>query len=417
MLYQHDTTHSTPATLPGILEKLGAGLERLKGRHIRGANPLLALPFETSDLEGLKTLAGDIRARFDCVVVVGAGGSGLSGRTLSCLQSAFAKPSLHFLENIDPHAMGDLMNNVDMAKTCFLVISKSGSTVETLSQFYVLLEHATKALGEKKAAEHFIVITTPMANNPMQEMAGQRGIKLLPHAADIGGRFSVLTNVGLLPAAIAGLDIAALRNGAAKVVQALDDAKAPQDFAPALGAATQVAYSEAGINLTVMLPYCERLSGFSTWYRQIWAESLGKAGKGTTPIRAVGTTDQHSQLQLYLDGPKDKFFTLVLQNRAGTGQKISAPVRADLEYIRNKTTGDIMAAEQKATFETLVAAGCPVRLFQLGSLNEEVMGALLMHFMLEVILTAELLAVDAFDQPAVEEGKKFARDYLLSGNL
>ena len=417
MLYQQLTEHCLLPGLDALTEKLQPAFAHMKARDNAGAKPLIELPFIEDDIKSLQKMADDIRRRFAHVLIVGAGGSGLSGRTLACLQSAFAKPSLHFLENIDPHAMGNLMEHMDAERTCVLVISKSGSTVETLSQFYVLLEHATKTLGAKKAAEHFIIITTPSSENPMQAMADERGITVLPHADNIGGRFSILTNVGLLPAAIAGLDIAALRRGARDVVQQMDAATHPRDCAPALGAAIQVAHMQKNRNISVMLPYCERLSGFSSWYRQIWAESLGKNGKGSTPIRAVGTTDQHSQLQLYLDGPDDKLFQLVLQNRAGTGQPIPTPARADLAYMQGKTTGDIMAAEQKATFETLVAKARAVRVFTLDTLAEPQIGALLMHFMLEVIFTADLLGVNPFDQPAVEDGKRRARDYLLSGNL
>ena len=166
--------------------------------------------------------------------------------------------------------------------------------------------------------------------------------------------------------------------------------------------------------MSVMLPYCERLSGFSAWYRQSWAESLGKGGKGTTAIRAVGTTDQHSQLQLYLGGPSDKFFTLILHERSGTGQKIHAPDLPELAYLQGKTTGDVMEAEQRATLETLIAHARPVRLIRLLQLHEESLGTLLVHFMLEIFFMAKLLDVNAFDQPAVEEGKVRAREYLLS---
>ncbi|NBX03113.1 MAG: glucose-6-phosphate isomerase [Alphaproteobacteria bacterium] len=416
-MFECITTHCLQQPLEEQLAKLVPKLSALVGRTDALASPILNAAAKNDDLAEIQALADHIRAQFKRVIVVGAGGSGLSGRTLCCLQSAFITPALHFLENIDPHAMNDVMTHLNADETCFIVISKSGSTVETLSQFYVLLEHMTRALGAKKAAEHFIIITTPTAGNPMLESANERGIHVVAHASDIGGRFSIFTNVGLLPAAIAGLDIAALREGAQKVLSNMAAATSPADFAPAVGAAIASANIAAGKNITVMLPYCERLSGFSSWYRQIWAESLGKNGKGSTPIRAVGTTDQHSQLQLYLDGPKDKIFHLIFQNRAGKGQKINAPQRADLDYIHGKTTGDIMAAEQKATFETLVESGAPVRLFMLEHLGEKEMGALLMHFILEVMLTAHLLCINAFDQPAVEEGKILARDYLLSGNL
>lgn len=416
MHYRHSITHCQDVRQDALLDQLKPALVTLQAREDKGAAPLLAIANANDDLTEIQNVADGIRERFSSVVIAGAGGSSLSGRTLCCLRSSFAKPSLHFLETIDPALIDDVTQHIDFKNTCFLIISKSGATVETLSQFYVLFAEAKKKLGAK-AAEHFIAITTPGADNPMYDFAQEHKIRILAHAANIGGRFSILTNVGLLPAAIGGLDIAALRRGAQRIVAQLDSAKTPADFAPALGAALQTAHAAAGRNMTVMLPYCERLAGFSSWYRQNWAESLGKDGKGSTPIRAVGTTDQHSQLQLYLDGPKDKFFTLVLLKRAGVGHNIPVPARKDLGYMQGKTTGDIMAAEQKATFETLVQQGCPVRLFELESLAEEELGALLMHFMLEIIFTSYLLKVDPFDQPAVEEGKRLAREYLLTGKL
>lgn len=417
MYFTHNITHCETQGQEKLLSELASGLARLQARKDERAAPLLALPFIEEDLGKLETLAADIRKRFRRVVLAGAGGSSMSARTLLCLQSAFIKPCFHFLENIDPDVMDDVLDNIDVAESCFLVISKSGSTVETLSQFYVLWQVVSEKLGVQKAAEHFIVITTPGKGNPMWDAASELGIRILAHPHDIGGRFSILTNVGLLPAAIAGLDIRALRRGAQDIVRKLDRAKQPTDFAPALGAAMQCAHIAAGRNISVMLPYSERLAGFSAWYRQNWAESLGKNGKGSTPIRALGTTDQHSQLQLYLAGPKDKLFHLILLKRGGTGRAIPVPAREDLIYMQRKTVGDIMQAEQIATMETLIQQGCPVRLFELEGLAEEQVGALLMHFMLEIILTSYLLGVNAYDQPAVEDGKVLARDYLLTGKL
>ena len=186
--------------------------------------------------------------------------------------------------------------------------------------------------------------------------------------------FAVMTNVGLLPAAIAG-SISQRFGAALKALSMqLEKVSALKDCPPALGAALQYGFMQKNHSISVMMPCCERLSGFSAWYRQSWAESLGKGGKGSTPIRAVGTTDQHSQLQLYLDGPKDKLFHLITLKRAGTGQKFEVPNHAELDYLRGKTIGDVMAAQQKATLETLVSNRCPVRVFELDALNEEADG-------------------------------------------
>jgi glucose-6-phosphate isomerase len=422
MLYQHLSEHCfneqtgvAQSQVNMLLAQNLPAFKALVSRENAQAAPLLDLPQRTADLDGIETLAKELRTRFRNIVVAGTGGSGLSGRTLTQMKLSGAS-MIHFLENIDPDTMDDLLAHLDVENTCFLIISKSGGTAETLSQYYVLFDHVVAKLGKNAVRERFIIITM-RTNNPLRRAAAEHGLRVLDHDHDIGGRFAILTVVGLLPAAIAGLDIRALRRGAQSVVAQMESCASPAACPPAFGAALQYAFVEAGYPMSVMLPYSERLSGFSSWYRQNWAESLGKGGKGSTPIRAVGTTDQHSQLQLYLDGPRDKLFHMILLDRAGKGAVIRAPEGAELDYLRGKTMGDVMAAEQKATFETLVLNHRPVRVFKLDVLGEEQMGALLMHFMLEIILTAGLFNVNPFDQPAVEDGKKLTCDYLLTGKL
>jgi glucose-6-phosphate isomerase len=392
------------ATLAGYEADLAAGRDAL-------AAPILKLTGKSDDLAEISAIAQDIGQRFKHVIICGAGGSGLSGRVLSNLKLYCSKPRLYMLDNIDPSAIDALIECCPPEDTLVIAISKSGSTAETLSQLYALLA-AFKPKLDKKTGEHFLIITMK-SDSPMQHAAREYGIRVIEHPSDIGGRFSLFTPVGLLPAALVGVDIAALRKGAFEVVKQLGAGVHPAR----LGAALQYDAMMRGRNMSVMLPYCERLSGFSAWYRQSWAESLGKDGKGTTPISAVGTTDQHSQLQLYLDGPNDKFFTLITHERAGTGQPIHAPELPGLEYLRGRTTGDVMAAEQKATLETLIHHKRPVRVIRLGHLDETSLGALIMHFSLEIFFMAKLQGVNAFDQPAVEEGKVLAREYLLDEDL
>jgi glucose-6-phosphate isomerase len=160
-----------------------------------------------------------------------------------------------------------------------------------------------------------------------------------------------------------------------------------------------------------MMPYADQLRLFALWYCQLWAESLGKEGKGTTPVAALGTVDQHSQLQLYLAGPKDKFFTLIAPRWEGKGDEIESALVPEFTH---KTMGDLFSAELKATYETLKRNHCPVRLITLDKMGEESLGALMMHFIIETILTSYLEEVNAFDQPAVEEGKILAREYLAA---
>jgi glucose-6-phosphate isomerase len=164
------------------------------------------------------------------------------------------------------------------------------------------------------------------------------------------------------------------------------------------------------------MPYLDRLNCFGSWFQQLWAESLGKNGKGTTPIRALGVVDQHSQLQLYLDGPKDKLITLLIANQNNKGGLIPKDLTDDpeLKFIADKRMGDLMAAEQRATAATLIKNNCPTRIIKINSLDERSLGSLLMHFMLETIIAADLLGLNAFNQPAVEEGKAMAKQYLIS---
>jgi glucose-6-phosphate isomerase len=283
-----------------------------------------------------------------------------------------------------------------------------------MTQFAICIDWLRQKLDADAVGRHTIAITEPR-DNPLRLLAMKLKTPILDHDPGIGGRYSVLSNVGLLPAMLAGLDVAALREGAGEVLEATLGAGEPQEAAPALGAAIAVGLAEQhGIGTTVILPYLDRLAHFGLWFRQLWAESLGKDGKGTTPIRAMGTVDQHSQLQLYLAGPADKMFSLVTLDAAGSGAQMPADLAGDRElaYLAGRQMGDLLEAEQRATATSLIRNGRPTRLFHLKALDERSLGALLMHFMLETIIAADLLGVDAFDQPAVEEGKVLARQYL-----
>ena len=238
---------------------------------------------------------------------------------------------------------------------------------------------------------------------------------MLEHDTGVGGRFSVLTNVGLLAAALVGLDIAAIRAGAANALAPILDQREPAEVPSAVGAALAVALAQTRRkSISALMAYADRLERCTRWYVQLWAESLGKDGKGTTPIAALGPVDQHSQLQLYMAGPRDKLITVVTVASAGQGPRMAADLAklAGVPDFAGKTIGDLAAAEGRATAETLARNGCPVRTMHLERLDEAVLGELLMHFMLETIIAARLLDVDPFDQPAVEEGKVLAKRYL-----
>ncbi len=394
------------------LEEITPILNTLEEQKNAGALRLLAQVAETDDIADIAALATQIRENYDTVVVLGTGGSTLSGQALVGLTTpAPLTPAIHFLDNIDPHTIQTFLDNCTLNTTCFLIISKSGNTLETLSQASTFLHKIQGELGPEALRKQVHVITMP-EENPLRTLAAEHNIPTHDHDPDIGGRFSIFTNVGLLPAAIAGLDSAAIRAGAAHSVAE----NLAAGSAAAQGAALHHLLHQQHITSTVFMPYIDRLNAFASWYRQIWAESLGKNGHGTTPIKAMGTLDQHSQLQLYLDGPKDKMFTLLTLDSTGQGNTLDpttlpATCRAELG---GKHLGDIMVAEQQATLETLIQQGCPTRHFALHTVDEATAGALAMHLILETIITAAMVHINAFDQPAVEAGKIRAKELLAT---
>lgn len=387
---------------------------RLLTEPSRDAKPILALPKRRSDLEDLGRLAEGLRRNCRQVVVLGTGGSSLGGQTMASLANRGfgpkpGTPLLHFMDNVDPDTLDLLAQQLDPTESALIIISKSGTTVETLSQALALLPPFLKLSPAERAARVYAITEVP--DSPLGSLAIRHGLTLLPHEPDLGGRFTVLSCVGLLPAMIAGLDGAAVRTGAATVMQALVDA--PEKASPVEGAAVSVALMERGASQQILMPYCDRLGTFGFWYRQLWAESLGKEGKGQTPIRALGTVDQHSQLQLYLDGPRDKAFTLLRYETRNKGAKLDVGLVGDgLDYLTGRTLGDLLDAEARATGDTIKARGLPLREFVLPTVDEKTLGALFQHFMLETILAAELMGISPFGQPAVEEGKVLARRYL-----
>jgi glucose-6-phosphate isomerase len=394
------------------------GLEELRRHHAAGDLPFLALPAQRDDLAEFGAVAERLRG-FSRVVVLGTGGSSLGGQTLTALAAAgTGAPRLDFFDNLDADAFAVFLAGLDPAGTAFLVISKSGGTLETVAQVLVCLEAMRAHLSAVDITARFVLVSQP-GDNPLRRLAARFAIPVLDHDPDLAGRFSALSLVGLLPALIAGVDAAAVRDGAATVLDASLVANTPNESAPALGAALALALRrQRNIAVSVLMPYAARLERFAMWHRQLWAESLGKDGQGFTPAPALGPVDQHSQLQLYLDGPADKFFTVISAAGAPRGPRIDGAAADDeaLALLAGRTIGDVVEAERRAVVDALAANGRPVRELRLQSLDAYTMGALFMHFMLETVLTAALLGVDPYHQPAVEEGKRRARQYLMEGD-
>jgi glucose-6-phosphate isomerase len=422
---EHVGPHGIGAdALKSVLARAESALDWLRARHADGRLPLLRLPETHSDLETIRDTARQLADRATDIVILGTGGSSLGGQTLAQLAgfavpgvgALRAPPQLHFIDNLDPDSFQTLLARLPHATARFIAISKSGGTAETLMQTIAALSAIQSQGLQTRIPDIFLGITEPAKagkTNGLRELLGKYRVPMLDHDTGVGGRYSALTNVGLLPAAMLGLDVAAVREGASLALAPVLAKKPAAQVPAAIGAALSVALSESK-SISVLMAYCDRLQRFTHWYVQLWAESLGKGGKGTTPVAALGPVDQHSQLQLFIGGPRDKLFTVVTVDGAGHGPRIDGELArlAGEPGLAGKTIGDLVAAEGRATAETLAKNGCPVRTIHISKLDEESLGELMMHFMLETIIAAHLLGIDAFDQPAVEEGKVLAKKYL-----
>jgi glucose-6-phosphate isomerase len=420
--------HGVSATaLADTLARSRDALTWLKAQHTHNTLPLLQLPQRRDDIGDILAAADQVAAGAGDVVVLGTGGSSLGGQTLAQL-AYYAVPGigalragvrLHFIDNLDPETFAALLAHLPLATTRFVAISKSGGTGETLMQTIAALDAVKKAGLDARIPELFFGISEPARpgkRNGLRDLLTAHKVSLLDHDPNVGGRFSVLTNVALLPAALLGLDVAAIRAGAAAALAPVLAGKPPAEIPACLGAALAVALAQTkGKPISVLMAYTDRLERFTRWYVQLWAESVGKDGKGTTPVGALGPVDQHSQLQLFIAGPRDKLFTIITTGSAGRGPRMDGALAAlaGEPGFAGKSIGDLIAAQGRATAETLAKNGCPVRTIAIDRLDEASLGELLMQFMLETIIAAHLLGVDPFDQPAVEEGKVLAKKYLV----
>ncbi len=419
-----------PAALERRLELLGPAVARLRAHYERCTLALLRVPEQSEDIEEAAQALARLSEGAKTLVFFGTGGSSLGGQAIAQLGGWFIpgqqkadqmrRPRTRFYDNLDPLTLASSLGSLDLGATRFVIISKSGNTGETLVQFLAALQ-AVKAAGyEKKVPELFLALSDPPApgvENGLRNICEAHGIALLDHNRDIGGRYAGLTNVGMLPALARGLDASAIRAGASRVISNLMEHADTGAFAPAIGAAVSIGLAEErGARVQVMMPYTDRLGRFADWYVQLAGESLGKGGKGLTPVAALGPVDQHSKLQLYLDGPRDHMITILRTECGGAGPVVDAALagQAGADYLAGRSAGDLVAAQQAVIPQALVDAGRPVRTIDLERLDEQALGGLMMHFMLETILSGHLLQVDPFDQPAVEAGKKLTRRNLGS---
>ena len=363
----------------------------------------LALP-ETVDLDAVRAAVDG----FDdpaAVLTVGIGGSALGALTIT--EALGGEPPHHALDNVDPARTRALLDDLDLARTVVHVVSRSGTTAETLATFLVVRE----AMASAGVDWTDRTVVTTGDDGPLRRLADAHDLPALDVPEGVPGRFSALSTTGLVPAAVQGLDLEGLLDGARGVVDGL--AGSLFDCPPYAYGAAAIACERAGAAVHVTMPYAEALERYAEWFAQLWAESLGKDGRGQVPARALGATDQHSQLQRYRGGPADVLVGFV-RPRERPDVPIPSPDDEALAYLEGASLGGLLDAELEATAASLAEAGRPHLLVEVERLDARGVGELLAGMEAATMLAAELLGVDAFDQPAVEWGKRATRE-LLAG--
>jgi len=361
--------------------------------------------------------AAEKLSRFDNVIHVGIGGSSLGNIMLSsALKHPFYNglsrqerggPRLFVADNADPETTRAIWDMVDPAGTAVVVASKSGATAETMANFLWFRDRLKTSSGDK-APEQVLVMTDP-EKGVLRQFVRDTGCLSLEIPSDVGGRYSVLSPVGLLTAALQGIDVSELLDGASQMKQGLLKCRSTETSMAWILAGISTLHAAAGRPMIVMMPYSDRLCDFTEWFAQLWAESLGKNGKGTTPVRALGAVDQHSQVQLYAEGPDDKLYLFIAPSsrEALAIPPSKDPSLASLSYLYGKSMGTMLDCEAAATAATLSGSGKPVLWLEIPAIDATRLGALVFLFEYVTALAGFVQGVDPFDQPGVEQGKKF----------
>ena len=400
--------------------------EEVEARRARGDIGFFKLTEQQEVVREIRGFAEGIGQAFDTVVVLGIGGSALG--TLA-LQQALLKPHwneltdeqrdyfprLYVLDNVDPSTIGPLLERLDLRRTLFNVVSKSGTTAETMAQFLIVYQRLRAAFGEdQEAYRSHLLFTTDPEKGVLRELARAENIPTLPIPPDVGGRFSVLSAVGLLPAALVGIDVQALLDGARAMTERCAHADLTRNPAGIFACLQHAADAELKAPIHVMLSYSDRLYLTADWFRQLWAESLGKENRGPTPVKALGATDQHSQVQLYMEGPFDKTITILAVGERDRDVPIpQAYQQVDaLAYLGGHTLGELLDAERRATAHALAQRGRMNMTLELPRLNAHTMGQIFMMLQIATVYAGALYGVNPFDQPGVELGKELTYGYF-----
>lgn len=379
----------------------------------------------------IKEYAALVENRFDNVLVLGIGGSVLGGIAVTkALLKPFWNflpkekrnnyPRIFFLDNIDPDEITGLLEVLDLKKTVVNVITKSGSTAETMAQFMIIKDRMEKELGDDYRKN--IVATTDKNVGILRQIAEQEGYKTFIIPDDIGGRFSVFSSVGLLPMALVGIDIEEIMNGIKDIYSQLCNENIYENIAAQSALINYLLDTKKEKNISVMMPYSSRLQYFADWYIELWAESLGKekdidgnvVNTGQTPIKALGVVDQHSQIQLYNEGPNNKVINFIRIKEFDNKLEIPKIFEyTGIGYLGGKSINDLMNAEADSTRVVLSDYNRPTLTYTIPKLNGYYLAQLLFMFEMQATIAAALFNVDAFNQPSIEQAKNYT--YAIMG--
>ena len=428
--FQYGVDASEVDAMADAAKAAQAAVEKNRGTGWLG---WMDLPYNQKDIvEHIEKVAANVREHFDAFVVLGIGGSALGP---IAVQQALnhqrwndlpaekrGGPKFYVEDNIDPERMASLLDVIDVRRTCFNVITKSGATAETMSQYLIISDMLKKQVGE--GWQKHIIATTDTEKGNLIKLAQQEGFELFYIPDTVGGRFSELTPVGLLPAAICGIDIRAMLEGAAAMDARCKSADVWKNPALLEAVLQYIAMEDRHANVQVVMPYADSLKFMADWFCQLWAESLGKnvtrkgmaVNCGQTPTKSLGVTDQHSQLQLYTEGPYDKVITFLKVNQFRDTVEIAhgCEAFADVAFLGGKTLNQLIDAELRGTEYALYRAGRMSQTITLPEVNAYTLGQLIYFFEMATAYAGELLDVDAFNQPGVE-GSKLA-SYAVLGN-